>query len=267
MKIVSLLGRVAILTMDRNKESFDFVVKIGQEMLQSGGEISRTEEVMIHVANAFEIEEFDCYVLANGIFISSVIDGDYYGKTLFVPISPMNLANVDAINHLSRQIVAKKTTLDDAWKELERISLMPSTTIPLKIVGYMMGSASFCYLLGGNLIDASLSSIAGLLLALYFIYVVPKLGLSKFVVNILASSMVTLYACLLTAFQPKLNLDTIIMGGIISLVPGVALVVGIRYIFSDDQSSGMIRLVDAFMTALCIAVGVGSMLKIWSWIH
>lgn len=249
----------------KNKKKFEFIADMGHEMLRSGGEIFRTEQVMIRVAESFGVDDFTCFVLANGIFLSAEIDEEYYGKVLHVPISPMNLSKIDELNTLSREVVAKRIAPDEAKRRLSAIKHQPTNSTATQLFAYSMGSACFCYLFGGNVIDLILSGTAGFLLALYLIYLAPKLNLGKAMMNILASSMVTLYACLLTKLFPAANIDTIIIGGIISLVPGVPLVTGFRYLFSDDFSSGVIRLADALLIALCLSVGVGSILKIWSW--
>ena len=57
--------------------------------------------------------------------------------------------------------------------------------------------------------------------------------------------------------------DKVIIGGIIPLVPGVALTTGIRDLFGGDYLSGGIRLMDALLTGMCIAIGVGAMIKIF----
>ncbi len=54
-----------------------------------------------------------------------------------------------------------------------------------------------------------------------------------------------------------------IIGGIIPLVPGVALTTGIRDLFSGDYLSGSIRMIDALLTGMCIAIGVGGAIKIF----
>ena len=47
------------------------------------------------------------------------------------------------------------------------------------------------------------------------------------------------------------------------LVPGVALTTSIRDFFSGDYLSGSIHLIDALLTAVCIAAGVGVAMKIF----
>lgn len=48
-----------------------------------------------------------------------------------------------------------------------------------------------------------------------------------------------------------------IVGAIIPLIPGVPFTNGVRDIARGDYISGPVRLLDAMLTFLCIAVGVG----------
>ena len=56
--------------------------------------------------------------------------------------------------------------------------------------------------------------------------------------------------------------DKIIIGGIMPLVPGIPLTNSIRDFINSDYLSGSIRLIDALLTAFCIAVGVGIVITI-----
>ena len=60
--------------------------------------------------------------------------------------------------------------------------------------------------------------------------------------------------------------DKIVIGDIMPLVPGVALTTSIRDLFNGDYLSGAIHLLDALLTAMCIAVGVGSMIILYQYI-
>ena len=48
-----------------------------------------------------------------------------------------------------------------------------------------------------------------------------------------------------------------IIGSIIPLVPGVPFTNGIRDIADGDYISGAVRLLDAMLVFLCVAIGVG----------
>ena len=50
--------------------------------------------------------------------------------------------------------------------------------------------------------------------------------------------------------------DKVVIGAIMPSVPGIALTTSIRDFYNGDYLSGTIHLIDALLTALCIAVGI-----------
>ena len=50
------------------KEILTLAVEIGDCMLRNGAEIYRVEDTVVHILSSYEVEEFDVYVLSNGIF-------------------------------------------------------------------------------------------------------------------------------------------------------------------------------------------------------
>ena len=89
--------------------------------------------------------------------------------------------------------------------------------------------------------------------------------LNKLVSNMLSAGVVALVslACVqaLGLAGVACSLDKVIIGGIIPLVPGVALTNGIRDVANCDYLSGTIRAIDAVLIAAGIALGVGLVLK------
>lgn len=53
------------------KEILTLAVEIGDCMLRNGAEIYRVEDTVVHILSSYEVEEFDVYVLSNGIFASA----------------------------------------------------------------------------------------------------------------------------------------------------------------------------------------------------
>ena len=64
-------------------------------------------------------------------------------------------------------------------------------------------------------------------------------------------------AVLLQLWNPLLNMDTVIISGIMPLVPGVAITNAIRDTLRGDYISGGARALEAFVTAAAVAIGVG----------
>ena len=90
--------------------------------------------------------------------------------------------------------------------------------------------------------------------------------MGKIITNILLAAIVVLFGALGTAAAAALgvaaNLDQVIIGGIIPLVPGMVLTTSFRDFANGDYLSGTIRIMDALLVAGSIAVGVGAVFAV-----
>ena len=89
---------------------------------------------------------------------------------------------------------------------------------------------------------------------------------SDLISNIVGSAFVTFASLFVLHLGLPVLQDKIVIGDIMPLVPGVALTTSIRDLFNGDYLSGAIHLLDALLTAMCIAVGVGSMIILYQYI-
>lgn len=117
-----------------------------------------------------------------------------------------------------------------------------------------LGSACFCYLFGGNWLDFVFAFVIGSLEQV-LLFGLKKYKFTRIITNILASLFVTLLATASTLTGLSLLPDKIIIGAIMPLVPGIAFTTSIRDIYNGDYLSGTIHLLDALITAVCVAVG------------
>lgn len=247
-----------------NKRVLELAVMAGEVLLHNGGEIFRVQETMIRIAEAYHADSFHVYVISNGIFASVDEQGEVHSTEIrHVPLSPVHLGRVDAVNTLSREIAAGSCSMAQAFRRLEEIKGIPYKREWLQVLASGVGSACFCYIFGGNPEDSLTSFLSGSLLWIFILFAGRK-GLSKIITNILGSTLVTL--CGLLFFQAGMgtHMDKIIIGSIIPLVPGVPLTSSIRDFLNSDYLSGTIRLIDAVLIACCIATGVGFTLKLFT---
>ena len=237
--------------------------RMGEALLRNGAEIFRVQETMERVAKAFDIDEYDVYVLSNAIFANAVENGErIQSKLKFVPGSTVHLGRVDAINQLSREIVAGKHTVESANARFNEIVDIPYTKPLMLILSCGVGSACFSYLFGGSIWDAAAALLCGFILQI-FLNLLDRRGASKFITNLSSSALVALCAVLLLTCGLGQDLDKIIIGSIIRLVPGIALTTSIRDFLGGDYLSGTIRMIDAFLIGGCIAIGVGVVLSLY----
>lgn len=69
--------------------------------------------------------------------------------------------------------------------------------------------------------------------------------------------MVTLISILMYEIGVGQHLNQMIIGSIIPLMPGVSFTNAIRDIADGDYIAGSVRMLDAILVFLCIAMGVG----------
>lgn len=252
--------------MSDSKEILTLAVEIGDTLLRNGGEIYRVEDTILHILNAFGIENCDVYVLSNGIFASANEDKeDGCSIIRHVPLGSVHLGKIAAINQLSREICEHNCDVASAWERLNACKSMPSPKPWVLCLFCGIGCACFCYIFGGSFFDSVCALILGILLEL-FLLELKKRKTSKFITNIIGSAFVTAGSLILLYFGFPVMQDKIVIGDIMPLVPGIALTTSIRDLFNGDYLSGAIHLLDALLTAMCIAVGVGTMIILYRYI-
>lgn len=245
------------------KEILSLAVEMGDALLRNGAEVYRVEDTVMHILKAYEIENYDVYVLSNGIFASANEDKDDACSMIrHIPLGRTHLERIAALNQLSREICSHECSLIDAWDRLEYCKTIPYRKQLTQIFFCGLGSGSFGYLFGGRPLDAVLAFFIGGLLQM-FLNLLSRHSTSKFIINILGSALVTLLSLLVLSTGAPILYDKVIIGSIMPLVPGIALTTSIRDFFNGDYLSGAIHMIDAILTAFCIAVGVGAVMTIY----
>lgn len=250
--------------MGEDNSILELSFQMGETLLRNGAEISRVQETMERVAQAYHAERFNVYVLTNAIFAVGTEQGQERSVELrHIPNTTTHLGRICAVNQLSREIAQGRHTVKEAFEILRKVQAIPYSPLPLATLACGVGSACFSYLFGGDGFDALTAFFCGIALEL-FLYWVGKHNMSKFLTNLSASALVTLLGALLLLAGLGHNMDMIIIGSIIRLVPGVALTTSIRDFFHGDYLSGAIRMLDAVLVGGCIAMGVGVVVRILS---
>ena len=243
--------------MSDTKKVLSFAVELGDILLRNGAEVYRVEDSVLAILNSYDITDCDVYVLSNGIFASADEVTEHASSMIrHVPMYPTHLGRIAGLNSLCREVCSKEITLEEAWVKLEECKRIPSYNFPMLIIATAIGCGGFSYLYGGTVLDALVACVVGAVLRL-FLYFEARMGNSKTITNVLASMVISLTAILLYAAGLPVHYDKIIIGAIMPLVPGIPLTNSIRDFINSDYLSGSIRLIDALLTAFCIAVGVG----------
>ena len=120
---------------------------------------------------------------------------------------------------------------------------------------YLVAPLSLSLFFGGQLRDALASSLCGAV-----IWAMEQLGQYLEVKKLVHCFFCAITAGLSTFFVvrifPSLQLDKVIIGDIMLLVPGLALTTSLRDIINGDEITGLLGFFDAILRAVIIAFGV-----------
>lgn len=213
----------------------------------------------------YPVENPSFFVLSNGIFMTGggyFPRGRHFAHVEHIPVKGAQLDRVVAVNQLSREIEGGRYTLEEAGARLGEIERMPSKKRWQQILASGVGSACFCILFGGSAPDSVASFIAGLLLYAY-VLLLSALYMSRMIGNVLGGVLASAAHVALYLLGLGNDLSHMIIGAIISLIPGTPFTNGIRDLSDGDYISGSVRLLDALVTFLCIATGVGVVISLY----
>lgn len=244
------------LTGSEKRQVMDAAMRAGRILLENGAEISRVEETIDRICRHYGIESGNAFVLSNGIFTTmGSTREEYFAKVQHIPVGGAKLDRVAAVNQLSREIVEGRHSLSELEQCLDVIESMPGKRKSVQILASGIGSAAFCFLFGGDLADLSASFLSGILLYVYLLNTGAKL--SKLVGNICGGALVTFLCILMSHLGLGHHISYMIIGSVIPLVPGVAFTNAIRDIADGDYIAGSVRMLDAMLVFIAIALGVG----------
>lgn len=244
------------------KQVVDFALEAGRILLKNGGEIFRVEETITRICQHFGVEHVDIFTLSHGIFVSAENEkGDVYTRVKHIPLSGAHLGIVAEVNELSRQIAEGKVTISEAGERLAEIDRTPPSRTMSQVLGAGMGAACFGFLMGATLTESFVTFFIGCFVYLW-VLLAKRCHLSKIIINIAGGILITLCAIFARRFftSAVLRLDGMIIGAIMPLIPGMAFTNAIRDIADSDFLSGTVRMMDALMVFVYIAVGVGIVL-------
>lgn len=240
-----------------DEEVLDLALMAGHILLENGAEIYRVEETIDRICGYYGVNSENAFVLSNGIFLTAGSAREsFFAKVQHIPVSGTHLNKVAAVNQLSREIVEGRHTIQEAYRILEEIRTMPGKKRWMQTLASGVGSAAFCIFFGGTFGDSLAAFTAGICLYLYVLWLSTP-HLSKIVGNIGGGALVTVVCCLLYLMGVGENLNFMMIGTIMPLVPGVAFTNSIRDVADGDYISGSVRMLDALLVFFCIAIGVG----------
>lgn len=241
----------------------DFAVHTGELMLKSGAETYRVEDTITRILNHHEFHSVDTFVIPTGIMVT--VETKTYSlstKVVRVKNRANRLDRIEKLNQLSRDYVSGKITIDEGYSKLKEIKSLSSYKASVIILWIGISCSFFAVMFNATLIEFILSFFIGLGVGLLQYHLNEKQIVNFFILFIcslfLGFSVMLCHALL----GNIMNIEPVIIGCIMPLLPGVAFTTAVRDAISDELISGISRGVEALLMAVALATGIGVSLSL-----
>lgn len=242
------------------KEVMEISLLAGKIMLENGAETYRVEDTMNRIARAFGVEQCESFVTPTGIIFS--IDDVEQTKLVRVFERTTDLHKVDLVNSISRRISSGELSMEEALLALKQVN-QSKEEYPIWIQVFAASIASGCFLImfQGLWADFVPAMVAGGLGFITLIYI-HQLVKIKFFAEFLASFVIGVTAYGLVIWDFGVQLDKIIIGSVMPLVPGLLITSAVRDLMAGHLVAGLSKGAEAFLTAFAIGAGIAAVLSL-----
>ena len=242
--------------MNATEQLLDCVMDLGQQMLVCGGEVHWIEERLCTILRTYGATQTDVFIITSSMVVTvHTADGNSYTQTRRISETASDFEKLHALNDCSRWICK-----DHPAPEAIRVKLHSITAqtkhypLWLDFCCYGIIAGAFTLFFGGGFPEAGVSLIVGLLMRTS-IWLCDRTISNKIFTKFVASLVATLVSLLALHLGFVSGVDKVMIGNIMTLIPGIGLTNALRDLFVGDSIAGLLRTIEACITALAIAGG------------
>ena len=243
------------LTRAEHAELMECLLDMGELLMKCGAEISRVEDTLSRMAKAYGCARVDVFAITSLICINAQFPNEEtLAETRRIYSSgETDFTRLEHLNHISRSCCREPFTIAELRRQLQQVS-GEKKSFGMLLLGSVLAAGGFAVFFGGTLWDA----LAAAFFATGICFLQRRLGntaISPVGANLLLSLVTGLVIGAVCHFMPAIHLDKILIGDIMLLIPGLAMINSVRNILGGNTISGLLRLTESLIWAMALAVG------------
>lgn len=233
----------------------DMATDLGYELAMSGAETFRVEESITRVLGAYGVAS-EVFAIPNYLIVSILTkEGTPITRMRRIGQHGNDLDAVEKYNGLSRAYCSRTPDPREGMNWLEQTrGTLSRYPLAMEYLGDFIGAGGFACLFGGSLRDGLCAGLCGMVTGLVCRFF-EKQKANPFFRLIAASFVMALAAYATCAAGLAQHPDSVIVGAIMRLVPGLLFTNAMRDIIYGDINSGINRIVQVLLTSIAIALG------------
>lgn len=227
---------------------------VGEGMLKNGGEVARVEDTIERICRAYGAVHVEVFTIIS--MINAAIrmpDGSYSMQLRRVKQTSNNLNTLEQLNALSRKICRERPSLDEFDDMLHQVKKQQPYPTWLHILASAVGASAFCLFFGGGVIESVITFVIGAIISVVMNY--PNARLNSMAKTVISSFIAATFAGLASVVIKDLDVNSVIIGAIMLLVPGMIFGTAMRDLFCGDLIAGTLKILQAIIQTLMIGFG------------
>ncbi len=233
------------------------ILDVAEEMLVCGAEVSRVEDSIERMCGAYgcKPERVNAFIITSNIQVTlEDPQGNIITQIRRILRNDVDFDKLDYLNDLSRYVCANKPDVEEIRERFDKVMNRKGYPIWVSYFGAAIIAGSFAVFFGGNMFDGIASLLVGIAIMamLNFLGKYERNQLAKVFIVSFLSGVLTM---LLMSIGLGEHADKIMIGGIMLLIPGIAMTNSVRDMLIGDIVTGMLRLTNSLLQAGAIACG------------
>ncbi len=233
----------------------DSMLDLGEILFTSGAEVNRIEDTLMRVGEAYGFLRVDVLTITASILLTvHAPSGAIITQTRRIRKMEINMEKVSQANALSRYICTHKPELEYVQQQLQQIREISHYSETVMLLAYICVAASFTVFFGGGILDAFISGCSAVIVRI-LIRIGNRIKMNPIFQNMMCSAAAGLIVVALHKIGFSIDADSIVIGNVMLLIPGLALTSSLRDIIGGDMITGLLVMTEAILKAVAIAIG------------
>lgn len=239
----------------------DSLLDLGQLLLECGAEISRVEDTISRISRAYGAKDTNVFVITSIISLTMEFPGheSITETRRIVRDGGTDFIRMEKLNALSRSVCTEPVPVSELQSKIKNIS-KGRKPFSVQFWGSILAAGSYAVFFGGTVNDGLAAALFGAVICLLQM-LLDRTEINTVARNLLISLLVGLGVGITAHYAPTLHMDKILIGDIMLLIPGLAMINAVRNILLGNTISGLVRLADSLLWAGSLAGGFMIALK------
>ncbi len=247
-----------------HEKVISMALKTGATMLNNGAETYRVEETIEKMIASKYPYPVDVLAISTGIIISTNVNEKPYTIMERVTTRSINLGVISKANSFARKFTSEDISLEEATELFNALTHPVNFKTPTRLFFSGMAGGFFVLLFGGTIPEFIMAYLASSMIVA-FMDSLEKHKLNFFIKHLLGGMALALMGFILVSLgllvEVSADYGKVIIGPLMTLVPGVPLTNGIRDLVSGELIAGSAKIAEALFIAVGLAFGVGMALQ------